>query len=142
MLLIACSSGGGSVRQINPLHIAHNAMTTHLLTANVGALAHSGQVGSASIADSVTVTDLRPGIEVSVRVQHEPQGAAEPAFLARSNCTPPSRRAWKQLAPVVAGRSKTTIHGVRFADIKGKRYALVVDRAHSRIPVACADFEF
>lgn len=140
--LIACSGGGRNVRQINPLHIAHNEMTTHLLTANVGALGGSQQTGSASIGDSVTVTDLRPGIDVSIRLQQEPRGVSEPAYLAKSGCTPPSRRAWKQLAPVVSGHSKTTIHGPKFSDVKGKPYAVVVDRSRSGPPVACADFQF
>lgn len=126
--------GGRPVSQINPLHVAHNAMTDHLMTVNVGALHGSRQWGSSSIGDK------KHGVDVAITLQNEPKGATEPAYLGKGNCTKPPSTAWKKLTPVKGGKSKTHVDGVQVGAIKGGRYAVVVDGASGGRPVACGDF--
>ncbi len=135
MALASCH-GSQPVRQINPLHVAHNAMTDHLLTVNMGALRHSNQFGSASMGDE------SHGVDVAVRLDNEPHGEAEAAYIGRSNCTRPAKVPWKPLHPVVDGKSSTYVPGVTVGDIKSGRYAIVVEDAiHPKTPIACGDFE-
>lgn len=134
LTLAACH---GQPVQINPLHAAHNAMTDHLLTVNMGALHGSRQSGSASIGDG------KHGVDVSVTLANEPKNASERAYIAKSNCTSPSMQAWKQLAPVKHGKSQTHVGGVSVGEIKKGRYAIVVVRPGSSGSgaVSCGDFE-
>lgn len=134
LTLAACH--GRPVSQINPLHAAHNAMTDHLLTANMGALQHSRQWGSASIGDG------KHGVDVAVTLDNEPEGASERAFIAKSNCSKPSSQAWKPLSPVKSGKSQTHVPGVTVGEMKKGRYAIVVEQpGTSGRAVSCGDFE-
>lgn len=132
-LLAAC--GGRPVRQISAFHELHNAMSQDTLNANMGARGASRQWGSASMGDA------KHGLDVVIDIQNEPRGASEPAYIAKSNCTPPSPKAWRALAPVTAGKSKTHIAGADIGQIKKGRYSVVVLDARSRSPVSCGDFE-
>lgn len=134
LTLAACH--GRPVSQINPLHAAHNAMTDHLLTANMGALHGSRQWGSASIGDG------KHGADVAITLDNEPKNASEPAYIAKSNCSNPSPQAWKPLSPVKSGKSQTHVPGVTVADMKKGRYAIVVQQpGSSEGAVSCGDFE-
>jgi hypothetical protein len=131
-LLAAC--GGHPVRQINLLHEAHNAMSQDTLTVNMGALNGSRQTGSASIGDA------KRGVVVEVQLQNAP-AAAQPAYLARSTCTPPSRRPWHALQPVVRGKSRSYVPGIDIGRIKQGRYSLVVLASRAGKPVSCGNFQ-
>lgn len=133
-LLTACHSGGRPVSQINPLHIAHNYMTDHLLTVNMGALNNSKQWGSASMGDN-----NEHGVDVSVKLDNAPNGS-ERAYVGKGNCDPPPAAVWKPLNPVMHGKSKSKIDGVTVGDIKKGRYSLVVEGQGAK-PVSCGDFE-
>lgn len=134
LTLAACH--GRPVSQINPLHAAHNAMTDHLLTVNMGALHGSRQWGSASIGDG------KHGVDVAITLQNEPREATERAYIAKSNCAGPSSQPWKPLSPVKRGKSQTHVPGVTVGEIKKGRYAIVVEqRGSSGSAVSCGDFE-
>lgn len=135
-LLSACHGGGRPVSQINPLHIAHNYMTDHLLTANMGAKDGSRQWGTASIGDNND-----HGVDVAVDLRNAPQKGSERAYLGRGNCTAPPKSPWKPLEPVVRGKSKSKVARITAGDIKKGRYSLVVQGAGSKKPVSCGDFE-
>lgn len=132
-VLSAC--GGHPVRQINVLHEAHNAMSQDALTVNMGALANSRQWGSASIGDA------KHGVDVQIALHNEPRGAVEPAYIARSSCTPPGRAPWRALHAVSGGKSMTHLAGLDIGVIKQGRYSIVVERAGSRTPVSCGNFQ-
>lgn len=128
--------GGRPVSQINPLHVAHNAMTDHLMTVNVGALHGSRQWGSSSIGDK------KHGVDVAITVQNEPSHVSEPAYLGKGNCSEPPAAAWKPLHAVMGGKSHTHVPGVTVGEIKQGKYAVVVRGAGTAgKPVACGDFE-
>lgn len=132
-LLSAC--GGRPVSQVNVLHEAHNAMSQDALTANMGALGHSRQWGSASMGDA------KHGMDVKIDLQNESRGASERAYIAKSNCTSPSRTPWRPLHPVVKGKSMTHVGGVDIGQIKQGRYSIIVDGAGSQSPVSCGNFQ-
>ncbi len=132
-LLAAC--GGRPVSQINVLHEAHNAMSQDTLTVNMGALKHSEQWGSASMGDE------RHGMDVIVHLDNEPAGAKEPAYIAIGNCTPPSSKAWRTLAPVTGGKSASHVGGADIGAIKKGRYSIVVDDPRARTAVSCGNFQ-
>lgn len=131
-MLAAC--GGHPARQINLLHEAHNAMSQDALTVNMGALGNSRQWGSASIGDT------RRGVSVQVELRNAPR-AGEPAYIARSNCTPPGKIAWRRLRPLARGKSTTYLPGLDIGIIKQGRYSIVVLSAHARTAVACGNFQ-
>jgi hypothetical protein len=132
-MLAAC--GGHPVRQINVLHEAHNAMSQDALTVNMGAIGNSRQWGSASIGDA------RHGVDVQLELQNSPRGASEAAYIARSNCTPPVKTAWRRLHPVVGGKSATYLPGIDIGVIKKGRYSIVVESANAKTAVACGNFQ-
>jgi hypothetical protein len=132
-MLAAC--GGRPVRQINVLHEAHNAMSQDTLTVNMGAIGNSRQWGSASIGDA------KHAVDVEVQLQNEPRGAKERAYMARSNCTPPGRTPWRELHPVVRGKSHSSVPGLDIGVIKKGRYSIVVDGAGSSHAVSCGNFQ-
>jgi hypothetical protein len=119
---------------MNELHIAHNYMTDHLLTANMGALNNSRQWGSASMGDN------KHGIDVAVTLDNAPKGRQR-AYIGEGNCSSPPETVWKPLQPVVDGKSKSHIAGVTVGDIKKGRYSVVVQSQRSNEPVSCGDFE-
>ncbi len=132
--LVSCH-GGRPVGQINPLHVAHNYMTDHLLTVNMGALRHSNQWGSASMGDA------SHGLDVSVKVENEPRGVSETAYIGHGNCIRPATREWKPLHAVVNGASKSHVAGVTVGEIKKGHYSIVVDGGSGKNPISCGDFE-
>lgn len=132
----ACHGGGRPVSQINPLHIAHNYMTDHLLTVNMGAKGGSRQWGTASIGDN-----NEHGVDVAVDLENAPKKGSERAYIGRGNCTAPPATPWKPLQPVVGGKSKSKIARVTVGDVKKGRYSLVVLGNGSGKPVSCGDFE-
>jgi hypothetical protein len=132
-MLAAC--GGHPVRQINLLHEAHNAMSQDALTVNMGAAGASRQWGSASMGDA------KHALDVQIDLQNEPRGARERAYIARGNCTPPSKTTWRPLQPVRGGKSHTAVPGLDIGVIKKGRYSIVVDGAASARPVSCGNFQ-
>lgn len=141
-LLSSCSGGAHPAQQLNALHVAHNAMSDHLLTVNLGAEHHSDQYGSASIGDAATVVKPRQGVDVSIRIHNEPHGASERAYLEKSNCAHPGATPWEPLASVTGGRSKTKLSGLTVARLKDEHFSVVVDQGHSGHGpiVSCGDF--
>lgn len=134
LLLSACHGGGRPVSQLNEMHIAHNYMTDHLMTVNMGALGNSRQWGTASMGDH------KHGVDVAVTLDNAPKGS-ETAYVGKGNCTSPPTSVWKPLKPVVGGKSKSHIGGVTVGDIKKGRYSIVVEDPGSKKPVSCGDFE-
>ena len=131
-MLAAC--GGRPVRQINVLHEAHNAMSQDALTVNMGAQNGSRQWGSASIGDA------KHGVDVEITLANEPRAARETAYIARGNCTPPGKKAWRTLHPLTGGKSTTHLGGLDIGVIKRGRYSVVVD-GQAREPVSCGNFQ-
>lgn len=127
--------GGHPVRQVNVLHEAHNAMSQDTLTVNMGAVGASRQWGSASIGDA------KHGVDVKIDVQNEPHGASQPAYIAKSACTPPAAKPWRTLQPVVGGKSASHVDGIDIGVIKKGRYSIVVQDARSHRPVSCGNFQ-
>jgi hypothetical protein len=130
-----CACGGRPVSQVNVLHRVHNAMSQDALTVNMGALGRSRQWGSASMGDD------KHGMKVEIQLDNAPHGAAEPAYIAHSGCTPPARDRWRRLQPVVNGKSASFVPGVDIGRIKKGRYAVVVLGPRSGQPVSCGNFQ-
>jgi hypothetical protein len=142
-LLAACGGGGGSanngnanqVKQLNPLHVAHNAIAGHSLQINMGAQSNSGQAGNAS------VTDVKDGVNVTIHIKSEPKGATEPAHIHPGTCTKLNPAPWKPLNPVVNGNSMTHVAGISVAQIKKGKYAVNVHKSATDLKtyVSCGD---
>lgn len=130
--LTAC--GGHPVRQVNPLHVLHNMMSHHLLTVNVGAVRGSGQWGSASASDK------KHGVILLLDVHGAPKGSHEQAYLAKGNCSTPSRTPWKTLKPLNGGKSTTFIPDFGIGTLRAHKHSVVV-AGPGGTPVACGDFE-
>ena len=128
LALAACGGGGGNnnknagnnpksngnagsqqVKQMNPLHVAHNAIAGHSLQINMGQQNNSGQAGNAS------VVDVKGGANVAVHIKSEPKGASEPAHIHKGSCAKLDPVPWKPLNPVVNGTSMTHIAGLSVA---------------------------
>ena len=147
--LTACGGGGGGtstntgnkettgtqVKQFNPLHSAHNAMSGKLLNINMGAMNGSKQDGSASIGDK------GKGVEVTIHVVNEPKGASEPAHIHKGTCKNIDPAPWKPLKNVVDGTSVTELAGVTVADLKKAKYAINVHKSANDVKtyVSCGD---
>jgi hypothetical protein len=155
LMLAACGGGGGNnnqnagnnpgqnggnkgsqqVKQMNPLHVAHNEIAGHSLQINMGQQNNSGQAGNAS------VTDVKGGVDVAIHLKSEPKGASEPAHIHRGTCTKLNPSPWKPLNPVVNGQSMTRLDGVTVAQIKKGKYAINVHKSANDLKtyVSCGD---
>jgi hypothetical protein len=109
-------------------------MSQDTLNVNMGALAASRQWGSASIGDA------KHGVDVKVELDNVPSGVTEPAYIARGGCTPPSHVRWRNLRPVIRGKSKSYVRGLDIGLIKKGRYSIVVVGAGGH-PVSCGNFQ-
>ncbi len=154
-LLAACGGGGGNnnqnagnnagqnggnkgsqqVKQMNPMHVAHNEIAGHSLQINMGQQNNSGQAGNAS------VTDVNGGVSVAIHIKSEPKGATEPAHIHQGTCTKLNPAPWKPLNPVVNGQSMTHLAGVSVAQIKKGKYAINVHKSATDLKtyVSCGD---
>jgi hypothetical protein len=132
-MLAAC--GGHPVRQINLLHEAHNAMSQDALTVNMGPIGDSRQWGSASIGDA------RRGVDVQIELHNAPHDVSEPAYITRSNCTPPGKIPWRRLHALAGGKSSTYLPGFDIGVIKKGRYSVVVESAKTKRAVSCGNFQ-
>lgn len=140
VLLAACGGGGGDkgsqqVKQLNPLHVAHNEIAGHSLQINMGQQSNSGQAGNAS------VTDVKGGVNVAIHIKSEPKGASEPAHIHKGTCKKLDPAPWKPLNPVVNGNSMTHVVGVTVADLKKGKYAINVHKSPTDLKtyVSCGD---
>lgn len=155
LALAACGGGGGNnnqnagnnpgsnggnkgaqqVKQMNPLHVAHNELASHSLQINMGQQNNSGQAGNAS------VTDVKGGVNVAIHIKSEPKGASEPAHIHKGTCTKLDPVPWKPLKPVVNGQSFTFLSGVTVAEIKKGKYAINVHKSANDLKtyVSCGD---
>src|SRR5579884_2387685 len=155
LALAACGGGGGNnnsnagnnagtnggnkgsqqVKQMNPLHVAHNEIAGHSLQINMGQQNNSGQAGNAS------VTDVKGGANVTINLKSEPKGASEPAHIHQGTCTKLNPAPWKPLNSVVNGTSVTTLSGVTIAQLKKGHYAINVHKSATDLKtyVSCGD---
>ncbi len=131
------NSGSQQVKQMNPLHVAHNAMAGHSLQINMGQQNNSGQAGNAS------VTDVKGGVTVAIHIKSEPKGASEPAHIHQGTCTKLNPAPWKPLNPVVNGQSMTHLTGVTVGELKKAKYAINVHKSANDLKtyVSCGDLE-
>jgi hypothetical protein len=150
--LAACGGGGGKnantntgnketsgtqVKQVNPAHVAHNAMSGTVLNINMGAMNGSKQDGSAS------VTDKGNGVEVLVKLSNEPKGASEPEHIHKGTCKNLDPVPWKPLENVVDGKATTMVPGVTVAELKKGTYAINVHKSANDLKtyVSCGDLK-
>lgn len=155
ILLTACGGGGGNnnqnagnnagqgggnkgsqqVKQMNPLHVAHNEIAGHSLQINMGQQNNSGQAGNAS------VTDVKGGANVTIQIKSEPKGASEPAHIHKGTCTKLDPAPWKPLTSVVNGKSFTHIPDLTVAELKKGKYAINVHKSANDLKtyVSCGD---
>lgn len=128
-------TSGTQVKQLNPLHQAHNAMSGKTLNINMGAMNGSKQDGSAS------VTDKGNGVEVLVKLNNEPKGASQPAHIHEGTCKNINPAPWKPLKNVVDGKSTTMVAGVTVAELKKEKYAINVHKSANDLKtyVSCGD---
>jgi hypothetical protein len=146
LALAACGGGGGGnqgggngnagqVKQVNPLHVAHNAMAGHSLQINMGAQNNSGETGNAS------VTDVKGGANVTINVKSEPKGLSQPAHIHQGTCAKLNPAPWKPLTSVVDGKSFTHVPGLTVAELKKGKYAINVHKSANDLKtyVSCGD---
>ncbi len=155
LLLAACGGGGGNnnqnagnnagsnggnkgsqqVKQMNPMHVAHNEIAGHSLQINMGQQNNSGEAGNAS------VTDVKGGVNVAIHIKSEPKGLSQPAHIHQGTCTKLDPAPWKPLNPVVNGESFTHLAGVSVAQIKKGKYAINVHKSANDLKtyVSCGD---
>ena len=129
------NAGSQQVKQMNPLHVAHNAIAGHSLQINMGQQNSSGQAGNASVVDS------NGGVNVAIHIKSEPKGASEPAHIHKGTCAKLDPAPWKPLNSVVNGVSMTHLSGVSVAQIKKGKYAINVHKSASDLKtyVSCGD---
>lgn len=154
VLLSACGGGGGNnntnagnnagqgggnkgsqqVKQLNPMHAAHNAIAGHSLAINMGQQNNSGEAGSAN------VTDVKGGVNVSVEIS-QPKGASQPAHIHKGTCAKLDPAPFKPLKPVVNGKSFTHVAGISVAELKKGHYAINVHKSANDLKtyVSCGD---
>jgi len=130
-------TSGTRVKQVNPLHKAHNAMSAHLMNINMGAMNGSKQDGSASIGDT------KGGVSVALHIYNEPKAASEPAHIHQGTCKKLNPAPWKPLKNVVNGTSMTMVAGVSVAQIKKGTYAINVHKSLNDLKtyVSCGDLK-
>lgn len=129
------ASGGTTVKQMNPMHVAHNMMAGHSLNINMGEQNGSGQTGSAN------VTDMKGGVNVSITLKGEPKGASEPAHIHDGTCAKLNPAPFKPLTSVVGGKSFTHVAGLTVAELKKEKYAINVHKSANDLKtyVSCGD---
>lgn len=130
-------TSGTQVKQLNPMHAAHNAMSGKVLNINMGAMNGSKQDGSAS------VTDKNGGVEVTVHLNNEPKGASEPSHVHQGSCKKLNPAPWKMLHNVIGGTATTFVGGLTVAQIKGGTYAINVHKSANDLKtyVSCGDLK-
>lgn len=155
LALAACGGGGGNnnqnagnnpgsnggnkgsqqVKQMNPLHVAHNEIAGHSLQINMGQQNNSGEAGNASVVDE------KGGVNVAIHIKSEPKGASQPAHIHKGTCTKLDPVPWKPLNPVVNGQSMTHLKGISVAEIKKGKYAINVHKSANDLKtyVSCGD---
>lgn len=128
-------TAGTRMKQLNPLHNMHNAMSGKLLNINMGAMNGSKQDGSASIGDHGN------GVQVTIHLYNEPKGASEPSHIHQGTCKNLNPAPWKPLKNVVNGTSQTNIPGVTVAQLKKSHYAINVHKSANDLKtyVSCGD---
>jgi hypothetical protein len=129
------NSGSQQVKQMNPLHVAHNAIAGGSLQINMGQQNKSGEAGNAS------VVDYKGGVNVTIHIKSEPKGASQPAHIHKGTCKKLDPAPWKPLNPVVNGQSFTHLAGVSVAQIKKGNYAINVHKSANDLKtyVSCGD---
>lgn len=149
LLLTACGGGsnktntgntetsGTQVKQLNPMHAAHNAISGRVLNINMGAMNGSKQDGSASI------TDKNGGVEVTVHLNNEPKGASQPSHIHRGSCKNLDPAPFKPLHNVVDGTATTFVPGISVAELKGGQFAINVHKSLDDLKtyVSCGDLK-
>jgi hypothetical protein len=152
VILAACGGGGGGnantntgnkmtsgtqVKQVNPAHVAHNAMSGSVMNINMGAMNGSKQDGSASISNK------GKGVEVVVKLNNEPKGASEPSHIHQGTCKKINPAPWKPLKNVVGGTATTMVPGVTVAELKKGTYAINVHKSANDLKtyVSCGDLK-
>lgn len=127
-------NGGAHVKQLNPLHVAHNYLAGGSLQINMGQVGHSGESGNASVVAK------KGGVEVTIHV-NEPKGAVQPAHIHKGSCAHLNPAPWKMLSNVVNGTSQTFVPGVTVGQLKGMTDAINVHKSITDLKtyVACGD---
>ncbi len=155
LALAACGGGGGNnnqnagnnpganggnkgsqqVKQMNPLHVAHNEMAGHSLQINMGQQNNSGEAGNAAVVDE------NGGVNVTIHIKSEPKGASQPAHIHKGTCTKLDPAPWKPLTPVIDGKSMTHLKGISVAELKKGKYAINVHKSANDLKtyVSCGD---
>jgi len=128
-------TGGKTVKQFNPLHVAHNALTGNSIDINMGPMNGSKQDGSARIVNKGNA------VQVTVKINNEPKGASEPSHIHQGTCKKLNPAPWKPLNSVVNGTSVTTLSGVTIAQLKKGHYAINVHKSATDLKtyVSCGD---
>jgi hypothetical protein len=129
-------SSGTQVKQMNPMHVAHNEMSGKLLNINMGAMNGSKQDGSASVGDSG-----KNAVKVTINLANEPKAASEPAHIHKGTCKKLDPAPFKPLSNVIGGKSSTAIAGLTVADLKKGKYAINVHKSANDLKtyVSCGD---
>ncbi|HLI94873.1 MAG TPA: hypothetical protein VKT72_02175 [Candidatus Baltobacteraceae bacterium] len=129
------NSGSQQVKQMNPLHVAHNAIAGHSLQINMGQQNSSGQAGNAS------AVDVPGGANVTINLKSEPSGGSEPAHIHKGTCAKLDPAPWKPLTSVVKGKSFTHVPGLTVAELKKGHYAINVHKSANDLKtyVSCGD---
>lgn len=150
--LAACGGGGGKnastntgntetsgtqVKQVNPAHVAHNAMSGNVLNINMGAMNGSKEDGSASVSNK------DGGVEVVVKLNNEPKGIQQPVHIHKGTCKNLDPVPWKPLTNVVDGTSTTMVSGVTVAELKKGTYAINAHKSTNDLKtyVSCGDLK-
>lgn len=130
-------SSGTQVKQVNPAHMAHNAMSGSVLNINMGAMNGSKEDGSASVSNKGN------GVQVVVHVANEPKSASQPAHIHKGTCKNLDPTPWKPLQNVVGGTSTTFVSGVTVAELKKGTYAINVHKSLNDLKtyVSCGDLK-
>lgn len=158
LLLTACGGGGGgknagyassspaasaamankgpAVQNVNPAHVAHNLMSAHTLTINMGQQNNSGETGTATVADA-----KGGGVDVTIALNHVPKGVAQPVHIHEGTCAKLNPVPWKPLTSVMNGKSFTHVPAVTVAELKKEKYAINVHKSANDLKtyVSCGD---
>ena len=128
-------TSGTTVKEVNPAHVMHNAMSGSTMNINMGAMNGSKQDGSASIVNKGN------GVLVTLHINNEPKGASEPAHIHQGTCKNINPAPWKPLKNVITGTSQTLVAGVTVAQLKKAHYAINVHKSANelKVYVSCGD---
>jgi hypothetical protein len=158
LALAACGGGGGNnntnagnnagqnggnkgsqqVKQMNPLHVAHNEIAGHSLQINMGQQNNSGEAGNASVTDA-----KGGGVNVTINLKSEPKGVTQPAHIHKGSCAKLDPAPFKPLTSVVDGKSFTHVPGLTVAELKKGKYAINVHKSANDLKtyVSCGDLQ-